>query len=156
MIYITGDITVDSFVEFAKQMSKNANNTVQISLISSGGDAQAALAYYDLIKAHGSCYIVATGYVASAAVLILAAGKKRYMTKNAWVMVHEESVTELAGDVRAIEREARQLRRYEDQWARILASVTNASAEQWTELHKAETFMMAEQCLAYGLIEEII
>ena len=157
MIYIVGDITAESFVKFDKQMSKfTSNDKVWITLMSSGGDAQVALAFYDRIKRHGNCVIDATGYVASAAVLILAAGAYRSMSPNAWVMVHEENMEGLTGDVKTIEREARQLRRYEDQWTRILSNVTQVDADKWTELHKKETYLTAEQCLAYGLIEEII
>lgn len=156
MIYIVGDITAEAFIEFDKQLSDYEGRDVAIKLMSSGGDAQVALAFYDRIKNHNHCTIQATGYVASAAVLILAAGRHRIMTPSAWVMVHEESVENMSGDVRAVEREGRQLRRYEDQWSRILANCTKATAEQWTELHKAETYLTAEQCLAYGLIEEIV
>ncbi len=160
MIYIVGEINFESFVEFDKALSKYENDkyspSLHIQLMSAGGDAQVALAFYDRIKKHGNCTITATGYVASAAVLILAAGKHRIMTPNSWVMVHEESMEGLSGDVKTIEREARQLRIYENQWTRLLASVTRATAEQWTELHKAETYLTAEQCLAYGLIEDIL
>jgi len=158
-IHIIGDITHEAFVDFDTALctAEEANEEVEVILSSDGGNAQIALAFFDRIQsADVTVTIVGTGLVASAAVLILAAGHKRQITKNAWVMVHEESLSDLSGDVTAIEREAKQLRSYENQWTALLASVTRTSAEQWTHLHKAEVHIPALQCLAYGLIEEII
>lgn len=164
-IFISGDITIESFVDFTKRLRKaellaeqipDEEGSIDITLISPGGDAQVALAYFDRIQASPlKVNIIATGIVASAAVLILAAGHTRRMTKNAWVMVHEES-GDISGDVHSIEKEVAHWRRLETQWTKLLASVTVTSAEQWAELHKKETYITPEQCLAYGLIEDII
>lgn len=158
-IHVTGEISIESFTSFSKKLHKAVSqdvSNINIVLSSHGGDALAALAFYDLMKRTDvSISVYATGIVASAAVLVLAAGKRRFMTPNAWVMVHEESIENLSGNVVAIEKEARQLRALENQWARLLAANSVATAEQWTELHKNETYLTAEQCLAYGLIQEI-
>lgn len=163
MIYIAGDITIESFVVFDKQLRKLEKaqgifKPVHITLISPGGDAQVALAYFDrIVRSTRVVHICASGIVASAAVLILAAGDKRFMTKSSWAMVHEESVEGLDGtSVTSMEKETAHLRRLEIQWATLLAKVTSTTAEDWAILHKDETYLSAKQCKELGLIEEII
>jgi ATP-dependent Clp protease protease subunit len=155
-IYITGDITIESFSLFSKKLSKQ-QGAIDIELISEGGEAIAALAYFDKIKRYRNVTITAYGIVASAAVLILAAGTKRRMARNAWIMVHEDSEScEESRTVMELERDAKHYRRLENQWAEILSSVSKTSIDKWIELHKNETYLSAQECLELGLIEEII
>lgn len=160
-MYLIGDITYEAYDAFSKELSeviKSKSNIVKIilELSSTGGDAYVSLAFYSKIK---SCRIpieiVGNGFIASAAVLILAAGKKRYMTPESWVMVHEET-EELNCEVHQAERMIAHQRRMEDQADRILAANSNISAEKWKEMHKETTYLTAEECRAIGLIEEII
>lgn len=157
-IYITGEITQKSFRSFANKLLTHGHYKVNILLNSDGGDAYAALAYFDLIKnSQKTIFITATGLVASAAVLILAAGQHRHMTTNSWVMVHEDSVAVEEGmNVSQIERDAAHSRRLETQWSEILSSVTNTTVDKWNELHKAETYLNAKECLELGLIDKIV
>lgn len=160
-IHIAGDITDESFAIFNRKLDKFESlnhESVQVTLLSGGGDAYTALAFFDRIKA-SKCHIdiVATGLVASAATLILAAGDRRYMTKSSWIMTHEDQATVETGDsVSKIEKNAKHSRRLEDQWCKILASVTKTTVNKWDMLNKDETYLTPEQCLALGLIEEII
>lgn len=160
-IHIAGEITDESFVLFNRKLDKLESfnhESVQITLLSGGGDAYTALAFFDRIKA-SKCHIdvVATGLVASAATLILAAGDKRYMTKSSWIMTHEDQATvDTADSVSKIEKNAKHSRRLEDQWCKILASVTKTSVKKWDALNKAETYLTPEECLKLGLIEEIL
>ncbi len=159
-IHIYGDITDEAFVLFNRKLDKLESynhDDIRITLISGGGDAYAALAFFDRIKA-SPCHIdiVVTGWAASAASLILASGDRRYMTKNAWVMVHEDSSTVKNQSVSEAEKNLGHARRLEDQWCKLFAGVTKASIKQWGLLNKAETYLTAEQCLKMGLIEEIL
>ena len=149
---------METFKDFSKKLDKASQDSeeVLIELSSPGGDSYAALAYASAIRKYSyDLTVEAYGLVASAAVLVLAAGGIRLMNKESWVMVHENSGT-LEGNVLELEREAGQLRRLEVQWAEILASVTKTKAEVWTALHKETTYLSAEQCLALGLIDRII
>lgn len=159
-IHIYGEITDESFVIFNRKLDKLENinhEDIRITIISGGGDAYAALAFFDRIKA-SPCHIdiVVTGWAASAASLILAAGDRRYMTKNAWVMVHEDNTFIKHKSISEAEKDIKHGRRLEDQWSKLFASVTNASATFWNKVNKAETYLTAEECLKVGLIEEII
>ncbi len=165
-IYIVGEISYESYLEFSKELDKLKTSKkykrVLISLTSDGGDAFAALAYYDKIKSfeknHLPIEIVGNGLIASAAVLILAAPSKRFMTPNAWVMLHEDEVILDEGvRVSQAEREIKTARRIEDQWCKLLAESTLDFTDlHWKKLHKKETWLNADECKRLNLIQGII
>jgi ATP-dependent Clp protease, protease subunit len=159
MIRIAGEINEESFAEFVSSTSKSTR--VNILLISEGGCSHSAMAYYDYIIAmrNKGCHfsVTATGLVASAATLILAACQDRYMTENAWVMVHEDSLSGLDDKkVWELEKEIKHSRRLEDQWVKLMYEATGISIDTWKELHKNETYLNAKECVALGLIKEIV
>lgn len=163
-ITISGDIDNESYVEFSDKLAAletSTRGTVRVQLISDGGSAYSAMAFFDRIQnSRKPIHITATGTASSAAVLILAAGHKRFMTKNAWVMVHEDlsscntDIEEMR--VTEAEREIAHLRKLEDRWNDLLARVTTTPAWRWSELHKNSAYLNAQDCLALGLIEEIV
>lgn len=164
-IYIIGDIDEEACEKFSRRLNYfEANNTygntvIEVELMSDGGSAMCALAFYDkIINSPLTINITATGAVQSAAVLILAAGDTRRMTSSAWLMVHEDSF-DADGEnltVSQIEAYAKNFRRMETQWCRLLASETSTSFDKWTELHKNTTYLTPEECFDLGIIEEIV
>lgn len=160
-IYIYGEITDESLKKFSLKLSRlqdESDEDISIELVSEGGDAYAALAYFDLIR-NSQCgiRIHAYGYVASAATIILAAGDHRRMSPSSWLMVHEDSTCVDEGmSVSAVERSAAHARRLEQQWCKLLEGVSKTSEEKWAVLHKAETYLTADECLKLGIIDEII
>jgi len=160
-IHIRGEITEDAFIAFRKKVlarRKESKKPVEVILTSGGGDAYAALAFHDFIShLDVDIHIHATGLVASAAVLILAAGHRRTMSANSWVMCHEDQPTyEAEARVTQLERDVAHSRRLENQWNDLLAFSTNASKTKWEDIHKIETYLNARDCQALGLIDDII
>lgn len=161
-INVIGDISEDSYRDFAESMDELEGilegDDIHIELASHGGDALMALAYFDKIRrCKSNVTIVATGLVASAAVLILAAGDKRLMTRNAWVMVHEDTVAlEEEMRVTQVEKNAKISRRLEVQWNKLMASRTRLPVSTWARLHEEETYLDATECLNAGLIDKVI
>lgn len=161
-INIIGDIDETAYREFVESLDGmleiDENTDIYIELLSHGGDAMVALAFHDKIKSiKGEVTIHARGIVASAAVIILAAGDERIMSKNSWCMVHEDVVAVGEDDrVSSVERAASTARALENQWNSILAKVTGKSSELWSELHKDELHLSAQQCKIYGLATKVI
>jgi ATP-dependent Clp protease, protease subunit len=165
-IYIIGEINEDKFKQFDIKLSRlegrfannsETNNNVRVVLSSDGGSAIDAISFYDRIKqSELHITIEAYGMVASAAVLVLAAGDTRRLGKNAWVMVHED-VTDVEDGhrVTAAEKIVEHNRILEEQWNTILEQSTTTTREEWAELHKNETYLTADECLEYGLIDEV-
>lgn len=158
-IRITGEIDEDAFAEFSKRLTELENQSVKpiyVELCSGGGTPEAALAFYSRMRiSKVDIEVHVYGHASSAASLILAAGTRRYMAKEAWVMVHEES-QELSGDTRTLENETKQMRRAENAWNVLMSNRTKGSATFWEELNKKTTYLSADECLELGLIDEII
>jgi ATP-dependent protease ClpP protease subunit len=158
-IILSGGIDEESFKDFCEQMGEleeGPAGVIDIDLCSGGGDAYTALGFCARIRT-SSCAtrVVVYGSCQSAAVLILAAGTKRYMTKESWVMVHEDQAVP-EGATSLIEVESKQLRAMEDQWSKLLAEYTKTSAKKWAKLHKETTYLTPEQCLKLGLIDGVV
>lgn len=156
-IHVHGEISTESYDKFAKRMSRlerDGSGVIELELFSEGGLACAALAYSARIR-RSPCAVRITAYglVASAAVLILAAGDDRHMAKDAWLMVHEDSISEFEGDATAVRRLTKQLDLMENQWSQLLAELTNASKEEWMRLHSIEQYISAEECLRLGIAD---
>lgn len=163
-IFIVGDIDHESYLKFARKIDRledtSLDEIIHIHLMSEGGLAEAALAFYDRVKASPcEIQICGIGMVASAAALVLAAGDHRMLYPNAWVMVHDD--TPAKSDV--VNLRVSQLKsklstyaRLEDQWNKLMAESSGVSQDDWDDLHRRETHLTAQECLSYGLIEEII
>jgi len=159
-IAIIGAIDEGAYLSFSntlREYEQKKCDTVFVELSSGGGTAYDALSFYSRIRL-SPCHITifVTGLVASAAVLVLAAGDRRIMTKESWVMVHEDQAHKLTARVSELEKTGRHLRRLETQWNNLLAAKTTLSAAGWGRLHKTETYLSPEDCLRHGLIEEIV
>lgn len=160
LIRIIGTIDEASFKQFSEELAELENSdresSIMIELSSGGGVAYDALAFSGRMR-NSPCNLVVYvyGVVASAAVLILASGDLRYMAKESWVMVHEDS-DKLKGNVVDLERESRHLRRMENQWCSLLEGLTRADKNTWSSLHKETTYLCAKECLDLGLVDGLI
>lgn len=159
-IKVIGSVDETLYLDFSTQLDileKEGKSEIKVELYSDGGFATVALAFYSRIRL-SPCRItiLATGMVASAATLILAAGDTRKMTKEAWVMVHEDGVSKLRGKVTELEEFACMLRQRENQWNVLLEERTGTTAADWTKINKRDSYLTAKQCLVLGLIDEIV
>lgn len=159
IIHLIGEVNYELYERFSSQLAlfeQDGNKEVMVELCSEGGDAEVALAFRSRIKTSRlDIVITGVGTVASAAVLILAAGDKRYMSDESWVMVHEEE-GELSGSVSQLEAQVKQMRVMENQWCLLLEKDTGTLRDFWANLHKKTTYLDAKQCIDLGLIDEII
>lgn len=158
-IYIVGQIDEESYLKFSKRLSaleRQNDDPVEIELASEGGFAYAALAFAGRMEA-SPCELVvkAYGFIASAAVLILAAGDKRILSADSWVMVHEDS-GEFEGSVAEIEKKVAHARRMEHQWNKLMEKYSGTHADEWEELHEDTTYLDAVECKTLGLVDEIV
>ena len=155
-ITVSGEINETSFTNFSSELElfeRPPFRPVQLHLISDGGDAYSALAFYDrMVVSPCPIHVHAYGLVASAAVLILAAGAKRYMGESAWVMVHEDH-GDTSGNVSYLEIETAHLRSMENQWNDLMAKHTAVDAAGWAKFHKRTTYLSYVACISVGLVD---
>ena len=141
----------DNFVKI------NPKQDVTLNITSYGGDVYAMLGTIDYfkslpVKVNTHC----VGACMSAAAVILSCGTgKRSMTKNSTVMVHEGSAFE-SGKTSDVLKGADHLKKLQTSINDIMGDVTNKSTEFWEGVSKSDTYLTADECLEYGIIDEII
>jgi ATP-dependent Clp endopeptidase proteolytic subunit ClpP len=162
-IYITGDIDEQSYLAFSKRLTvlendKKSGTKVEVELSSGGGETYYGLAFASRMRlAKCPLHVTAHGLVASAAVLILAYGTKgfRFMTREARVMVHEDSA-KLKGEKTYLKKEIAEIEALDDHWNELMEARTGTLAREWIELDKSTTYLSAEECLNLGLVDKVI
>lgn len=151
------DILYLKFTEDLYELEKAGVKEVEVELVSEGGDADIALAFFHRIKTTPvHITIIARGSVQSAAVLILVAGHHRKMSSEAYVMVHEDRVHKYSDNTSQMRVYSNHLSDIEDKWAALLESTTTTKREVWRALHKETTYLTARDCLSYGLVDEVV
>ena len=142
----------DNFIQYTK-----AKNDVNLVMSSYGGDVYAMLGTIDYfnslpVKVNTHCI----GACMSAAAVILACGTgKRTMTQNSTVMVHEGSAFEV-GKTSDVIKGADHMKKLQTNINRILGDVTKKTQEFWEDVSKQDTYLTSEECLDYGIIDEIV
>lgn len=166
-IYVVGEITQKSFKTFSKQLdkierlaAKDPSRTYWIEAIihSDGGVADSALAYVQRIRTSSVKFITTgMGHIASAATIILAAGDKRRMGREATLMTHEDQFEDIKGSTSAIEAEAKHCRRLDRHWNKMMEKLTGTKASEWEELNaRGDVYLTAQECLKLGIIDEVV
>ncbi|GIP38646.1 ATP-dependent Clp protease proteolytic subunit [Paenibacillus sp. J31TS4] len=164
-LYIYGDIvsyqwddsdtTAQSFNDDLKALGDI--KTLNVYLNSPGGSVFQGQAIHTILKRHKARVNVhVDGVAASIASVIAMAGDAVYMPKNAMMMIHNPW-TYAAGN-------ANDLRKAADDLDKIAESIVEAylgktgdslSREQLTEIMDSETWLTADECLAYGLCDVV-
>lgn len=160
IIQITGEIEENSSFDYLDaamtEMERDSKKAIQIKINSPGGSVYEALAMVDRIK-DSKCQVITKcyGHAMSAAGLILAAGDKRLIGSRSWMMYHELSYgtkgshSEVRDYVEQAEREMRA-------WVQSMAEFSNRDESFWDcAAHKHDFYLDANQCLEYGIVDDI-
>lgn len=162
-IYLVGTINEEMFQRISEELALARENDQHVDLIvsSAGGNSYDARAIYDCIRSSQKSITIdtiATGYVASAAILPFLAGATRYATPSAWFMTHEDT-TEITGDYKVTEavKEMKHAQDLENQWNTLMASHTKLTASEWAGLHTSgDVYLNLNTAKKYGLFTEVI
>lgn len=130
-------------------------DTLNIYINSPGGDVFAGQAIYSMInrhKAYKNVYI--DGLAASIASLVAMAGDKIIMPANAMMMIHSPW-TIAAGNAQDFRKLADDMDKIRDSMIAAYESRSALTTEEITEIMDAETWLSAEDCLEYGLADEV-
>lgn len=161
IITVSGEIEEGWFDYIDSRVSlleKDGSGVITLRLHSPGGLTYEAMSVVGRIRASGcKFHIEAYGCVMSAAVLILACGHKRKMSKYGWVMHHGSFWgMDTVRHAEAKER-VKQNEREEALWNVWMSEFTGREVgywEKWSQ-HK-DLYMTADQALGVGIIDEII
>ena len=161
-MYLTYEIDTDQLYSVMTRFDNfihynGGKKDVNLVISSYGGDVYAMLGTIDYfkslpVKVNTHCI----GACMSAAAVILACGTgKRTMTQNSTVMVHEGSAFEV-GKTSDVIKGADHMKRLQININRILGDVTKKTQKFWEEVSKQDTYLTSEECLDYGIIDEIV
>ena len=134
----------------------NPNTSINLNIASYGGDVYAMLGLVDYIR--GLDVQVNThcvGTCMSAASVLLACGTGlRTISPHGTVMVHEGSAFE-AGKTTDVMKGVDHLKELQKDINEILGEVTNKDARFWELTQRNDTYLSAEKCLEYGIVDKI-
>jgi ATP-dependent protease ClpP protease subunit len=130
---------------------------IYLHLQSNGGDAFAGLSAMNAIEnTRIPVTCIVDGFVASAATfLLLGATGGRCMRKNSNVLIHQIR-TEFWGRFDELQDEMRNSKNLMKNIKRIYKQKSNMPPEKIENIIKKEIYLTHKQCLAYGLVTEII
>jgi ATP-dependent Clp protease protease subunit len=137
-------------------MDSMSNEPITLLINSCGGVLDVAFMLYDTIKLINSPVITVGKFVASAAVIALAAGSKRYLLPHSRIMMHLP-LGQISGDTKDIDIAQKEFVKYKDAMIKIYqdCGVTSSKSKILKDIDR-EFWMNAEETIAYGLADEIL
>ena len=150
-----------------KALNDAGGQDVLVNISSSGGSIIEGMAISEMIALYaGKTTTRGIGIVASAATIILMAGKKKEMTKNSFFMMHN-SWGGVEGNVFELEKTIELLRMFDEQMAaiytaqleskgKLIGGSKEKTLEEIKKMMAAETWLTADQALEMGFIDIII
>ena len=139
--------------------AENPERDIWIYINSPGGSITAGMAIYDTMQfVRPDITTVCVGQAASMSAVLMAAGAKgkRYGLPNSRFLLHQPSISGLAGQATDIDIHAREILRMREKLNQILAQHSGQKAETVSKDVERDFILDAEQAKSYGLIDEII
>ena len=128
---------------------------IHLHIHSPGGSIFAGLSIADTIRScKTSVYTYVDGSAASAATLISVCGKKRYISKNSFMLVHQPQL-EWAGKYDDFMDEVENQQKMYEKIRGIYLEKTKMDEEKLDELLDHELWLDAEKCVELGLVDTI-
>ena len=139
--------------------AEDPEKDINLYINSPGGSITAGLAILDtmnLVEPDITTYCV--GQAASMAAVLLAAGTKgkRYSLPHSRILIHQPSMSGLAGQAADIDIYAKEILRMRETLNGILADATGQPIDRVARDVDRDYIMMPEQALEYGMIDRII
>jgi ATP-dependent Clp protease protease subunit len=162
VIFVTGPIEDYGASVITAQLlfleAENPKKEIHMYINSPGGLVTAGLAIYDTMEyVRPPVQTFCIGQAASAASLLLAAGKKgeRYALPNARIMVHQPSAS-YYGQAADIARHAQEIVKMKRRLNEIYAKHTGQTVETIEKMLDRDTYMTAEEAKNFGLLDQVM
>ena len=129
---------------------------IDLFINSEGGEVFSAFSAVDRIKSSPvPVHTYVEGFCASAATLLSVCAHKRYIRKNGFMLIHQVrsglwgSFAEFQDEIQNLELIMRYIKQ-------IYLEHTNIPESDLVEILKQDTYRNAEECIKYGLVDEIV
>ncbi len=162
IIFLGGPIDDDTanivIAQFLFLQSEDVKKDIKLYINSPGGSVTAALAIIDTMNhIKNDVSTVCVGLAASAAALILSAGKKgkRFSLVNSEIMIHQP-MGGAQGQASDIEINARQILKIKAKLNKMMAENTGKPLAQIERDVDRDYYMSADEAKKYGIIDKVI
>jgi len=139
--------------------AENPERDIWLYINSPGGSITAGMAIYDTMQfVRPDITTVCVGQAASMAAVLLAAGAKgkRFALPNSRILLHQPSMSGLAGQATDIDIHAREILRMRESLNSILANHTGQDIAKISHDVERDFILDAQQAKDYGIVDEII
>ncbi|WBX80128.1 Clp protease ClpP [Virgibacillus salarius] len=158
-LYIYGSIGGffgdNSAQSIRRKLSGVEANKIHVHINSGGGSAFDGIAISNFLKNHKAEIIVhVDGWAASAASIIAMAGDKIIMPSNTVMMIHRASTIAI-GNAGDFEKVANDLKKIDSAVTATYENRFVGEREELVKLLEDETFLTADEALAFGLADEV-
>ena len=128
---------------------------IRVFIRSDGGDIHAGLSAMDCLRSmrRVKVHTIADGVCASAATFILLGGRRRYMTKNSYIMIHQLNMDGTWGKFEDFKDQLANLQQFMDRFREIYTEETDIPGEKLEEILKRDVYMDAEKCVKWGVVD---
>jgi len=139
--------------------AENPEKDISLYINSPGGSITAGLAILDTMRVvQPDIVTYCVGQAASMAAVLLACGArgKRYSLPHSRILIHQPSMSGLAGQATDIDIFAREILRMRDTLNKIIAEATGQTLERIERDVDRDYILGPAEALEYGLIDRII
>ena len=139
--------------------AENPERDISLYINSPGGSIPAGMAIYDTMQfIRPDVTTICIGQAASMGALLLAAGAtgKRFALPNSRILIHQPSMSGLAGQATDIDIHAKEILRLRECMNTILARHTRQPLERIEKDVERDYIMTANQAKEYGIVDAVI
>ena len=161
VIHINGEINDHTAQVVAAQiryLESKSEDDITLVINSPGGSVTSGFAIVDAME-NSVCDIstIGTGMVASMAAVVLAVGTKgkRYVSRNAMVMIHQPVNAAAGGPATDIKIQSEYICYLKEKIAGILAKQCDQTIGKLERDMERDYYMSAEKAIKYGIADEI-
>jgi ATP-dependent Clp protease protease subunit len=139
--------------------AEDPERDIHLYINSPGGSISAGMAIYDTMQyIRPNISTICIGQAASMGALLLAAGtpEKRFALPNSRILIHQPSMSGLAGQATDIDIHAKEILRLREAMNRILSKHTGQNIERIEKDVERDYIMTADQAKDYGVVDQVI
>jgi ATP-dependent Clp protease protease subunit len=139
--------------------AEDPEKDIHVYINSPGGSISAGMAIYDTMQyIRPDVSTICIGQAASMGALLLAAGAKgkRFALPNSRILIHQPSMSGLAGQATDIDIHAKEILRLRESMNQILSRHTGQDIGRIEKDVERDYIMTAEQAKEYGVVDQVI
>jgi ATP-dependent Clp protease, protease subunit len=139
--------------------AEDPEKDIHLYINSPGGSISAGMAIYDTMQyIRPNVSTICIGQAASMGALLLAAGApgKRFALPNSRILIHQPSMSGLAGQATDIDIHAKEILRLRESMNQILSKHTGQNMERIEKDVERDYIMTSIQAKDYGLVDQVI